>query len=96
MGSDYVIFDEVIDYVKDLNHLIYGIPKRYPNNLQNQKPSPSFRIVADYMMWKVVEEYWQFLSQPVRELFEEYYEKEYNRPPELNRQKFCINESRKQ
>ncbi|KAJ3649737.1 hypothetical protein Zmor_021461 [Zophobas morio] len=81
MGSDYVIFDEVIDYVKDLNHLIYGIPKR---------------IVADYMMWKVVEEYWQFLSQPVRELFEEYYEKEYNRPPELNRQKFCINESRKQ
>jgi hypothetical protein len=28
IGSDHIIFDEVIDYVKDLNKFIYGTPKR--------------------------------------------------------------------
>jgi hypothetical protein len=55
-----------------------------------------FRIVADYMMWKIIEETWQYLSQPVREVFERYYEEAERREPQLDRRKFCISESRKQ
>ncbi|RZB38693.1 Peptidase M13 N domain containing protein [Asbolus verrucosus] len=80
VGSDYIVFN-ILDYIKDLNHLILRTPKR---------------IVADYLMWKIIEESWQFLSQPIREKFEKYNEEVFNQLPQLDRQKFCLDESKKQ
>lgn len=77
--EDYVAFD-ILDYLKELNKLL----------LETRK-----RIVMDFIVWKLLEFYSNYLTKPHRTRFETYNLLISSNRIVSNRTEFCMNEANK-